>query len=204
MSPADPGANPEPTPGPVRVRPAAARDLPTCGAILGHYAARSLATFATEPPTTAHWEQRLEGARSGMPFLVAVDVDDTVLGYAHASTWRAKPAYRHTVEDTIYLAPAARGRGIGPLLLESLISECATQGARQMIAVVASASGTDTATMSSPALQTSDAGLTLEDPHGTASASLHARAGFQEVGRLRRVGHKFGLWVDTILMQRQL
>ena len=98
------------------------------------------------------------------------------MGYAYAGPWKERAAYRHTVENAIYLAPGARGRGVGRVLLDGLLVACAESGVQQVIAVIA------------------DTG----DP---ASVRLHARCGFREVGRLERVGFKHGQWVDTVLMQ---
>ena len=112
-----------------------------------------------------------------LPFLVA-EAGGTVAGYAYASPWRPKPAYRHTVEDSVYLAPGQRGRGLGRLLLESLLTGCADAGVRQVIAVIA------------------DSG----DP---ASVALHRACGFAETGRLSQVGYKHGRWLDTVLLQRE-
>ena len=100
-------------------------------------------------------------------------------GFAYASPWRPKPAYRHTVEDTVYLSPGHTGRGIGGALLGGLLTGCADAGARQVIAVIA-------------------------DTGSDASAALHRRFGFAEVGRLAGVGRKQGRWIDTVLMQREL
>ena len=101
----------------------------------------------------------------------------TVAGYAYASPWRPKPAYRHTVEDSVYLAPGRRGRGLGRLLLDGLLAGCAAAGAQQVIAVIA------------------DTG----DP---ASLALHRACGFTDAGRLREVGGKHGRVIDTVLLQR--
>jgi phosphinothricin acetyltransferase len=125
------------------------------------------------------WRQRLADlTERKLPFLVA-EAAGTVAGYAYASPWRPKPAYRHTVEDSVYLAPGQRGRGLGRLLLESLLAGCADAGVRQVIAVIA------------------DSG----DP---ASAALHRACGFADAGRLSHVGFKHGRWIDTVLMQREL
>jgi L-amino acid N-acyltransferase YncA len=106
-------------------------------------------------------------------------VDGHVVGYAYASPWRPKPAYRHTVEDSVYVAPGWSGRGVGSALLGSLLDACARAGVRQVVAVIA-------------------------DTGSDASAALHRRFGFARVGRLTAVGHKHGRWVDTVLMQRSL
>ncbi|MEV7967721.1 N-acetyltransferase family protein [Sphaerisporangium sp. NPDC088356] len=161
------------------IRPAVPADLETVAAIYSHYVTGSLATFEETPPTVPDWERRLDDlAGRRLPFLIA-DVGGQVAGYAYASPWRPKPAYRHTVEDTIYLAPGWTGRGLGRALLDALLAGCASAGARQVIAVIA-------------------------DTGDAASAALHRRSGFTEAGRLRQVGHKHGRWVDTVLMQREL
>ncbi len=100
-------------------------------------------------------------------------------GYAYAGPWRPKPAYQHTVEDTIYLAPDVTGQGLGTALLDSLITETTRAGRRRMIAVIA-------------------------DTGSDASAALHRRFGFTDAGRLTAVGHKHGRWIDTLLLQRPL
>ncbi len=108
------------------------------------------------------------------------EVDGQVAGYTYASPWRPKTAYRYSVEDTIYLAPQWTGRGLGRLLGDALLAECARAGVRQVIAVIAD-TGSHHATL-----------------------ALHRALGFTEVGRLRGVGHKHGRWVDTLLLQRDL
>ena len=163
----------------VRVRPATPADLGLVADILAFYVRNSVATFEEEPPGVPHWRQRLgDLTERKLPFLVA-EADGTVAGYAYASPWRPKPAYRHTVEDSVYLAPGQQGRGLGRLLLESLLARCADAGVRQVIAVIA------------------DSG----DP---ASAALHRACGFAEAGRLSQVGFKHGRWIDTVLLQREL
>ncbi|MYZ37858.1 MULTISPECIES: GNAT family N-acetyltransferase, partial [unclassified Streptomyces] len=117
-------------------------------------------------------------AGRGLPFLVA-EVAGEVAGYAYAAPWRTKPAYRHTVEDTIYLAPGRTGRGLGGALLGALLTGCAEAGIRQVIAV-------------------------LVDTGDDASAALHRRFGFIDAGRLTGVGNKHGRRLDTVLMQREL
>jgi L-amino acid N-acyltransferase YncA len=106
-------------------------------------------------------------------------VDGQVIGYAYASPWRPKPAYRYTVEDTIYLLPGWTGKGVGRALLDRLLADCARAGAQQVIAVIA-------------------------DTGDDASAALHRAFRFSDAGRLTGVGHKHGRWVDTVLMQRDL
>ena len=161
------------------VRPAAVGDLEAIAGIFARYVEESVATFEEVPPTVAHWRRRLDDlAARPLPFLVA-EVGGEVVGYAYASPWRPKPAYRYTVEDTVYVAPEWTGKGLGRLLLDELLAACAQAGVRQMIAVIA------------------DTG----DP---TSAALHYACGFVEVGRLQAVGHKHDRWVDTLLLQRDL
>jgi phosphinothricin acetyltransferase len=115
---------------------------------------------------------------AGYPYLVAEDTDG-VLGYAYASAYRSRPAYRYTVENSVYVDAAAVGRGVGRRLLTALIDECTRRGFRQMLAVIG-------------------------DSGNAASIGLHRACGFTECGTLRSVGFKFGRWVDSVLMQRAL
>jgi phosphinothricin acetyltransferase len=176
------------------VRPAIPADTEQVAAIFAHYVATSVATFEEVPPTAADWRRRLgELGRQNLPFLVALGDQGiqggrgveaggdtgTLCGYAYASPWRPKPAYRYTVEDTVYISPGHTGRGLGSALLAGLLAECADAGARQVIAVIA-------------------------DTGSDASAALHRRFGFAEAGRLCGVGRKHGRWIDTVLMQREL
>ncbi len=160
------------------IRPATPRDIPRITAIYAHYVANATATFELTPPTEAEMLERfVRLSASGLPYLVST-LDDAVVGYAYAAPYRPRPAYRFTVEDTIYLAPEAAGRGLGSQLLGELIAQCQSFGYKQMIAVIGGAS--------------------------EASCRLHARLGFHEAGRLAKVGYKFDRWLDTVLMQRAL
>jgi L-amino acid N-acyltransferase YncA len=161
------------------IRPVTADDLGAVAAIFGHYVTSSVVTFEITPPTVGYWRRaRGDLARRGLPFLVCERAGQ-VVGYAYAAPWRAKPAYRHTVESTIYLAPDHTGQGLGRRLLTALLTECAQAGAEQVIAVIA------------------DSGI-------PASEALHRACGFTEVGRLRNVGRKHGRLIDTLLMQLDL
>lgn len=161
------------------IRPAVSADLAAVTAINAHYVANTVITFEETPPTVADWQARLADLTArGFPFLVA-EVGGEVAGYAYAGPWRPKPAYRHTVEDSIYLAPGHSGRGLGGALLGALIDGATAAGLRRMIAVIADA-GDDR------------------------SIALHRRHGFTEAGRLTEVGFKLGRWVDTTLMERPL
>jgi phosphinothricin acetyltransferase len=161
------------------IRPLTRADLPAVATIYAPYATGSLVTFDETPPGLAQWRSKAATiAAAGLPFLVAEDGGE-VLGYACLARYRPKPAYRHTLEDTIYLAPEATGRGLGRPLLGELIAAAARTEARQLVAVIA------------------DSG----DP---ASVKLHAAFGFEEAGRLRNVGFKHGRWLDTVLLQLDL
>lgn len=154
-------------------------DLGAVSAIFGWYAVNSLTTFEEAPRSADNWEDlRREISDAGLPFLVADDGAE-IRGYAYAIPWRRKPAYRHTAENSIFIAPGQTGRGIGRQLLTALVAASTAAGGRQMIAVIA------------------DTG----DP---ASVRLHTACGFTLAGRLSAVGYKHGQWIDTILMQRAL
>lgn len=163
----------------VTVRPAVEADLAAVAAIYAHHVRTGVATFELEPPGIAEWRRRLAAVRSAsLPFLVAT-VSGEVIGYAYCTPWKSRPAYRHTVEDSVYLAPDATGRGAGGHLLDHLLAECVEAGVRQVIAVIV------------------DAGA-------AASVALHRKRGFIEAGRLMAVGYKHGRWLDTLLLQRNL
>lgn len=163
------------------VAPATPADLERVADIFAHYVWNTAVTFEQTPPTVADWHRRLADlADLGLPFLVA-RADGEVAGYAYAAPWRRKPAYRHTVEDSVYLATGRTGQGLGRGLLGELLTRCGQAGARQVVAVIADA-GADSA----------------------ASIALHRSFGFAHAGRLTGVGHKHGRWIDTVLMQRDL
>jgi phosphinothricin acetyltransferase len=162
-----------------RLRSLELKDVEQVAAIYAHYVASGVATFDEVAPDVAAWSAKAGGiVARGLPFLVA-EIGGDVAGFAYASLWRPRPAYRHTVEDTVYVAPSRLRRGVGRLLLDALIESCRKAGMEQVIAVIA-----DT-----------------DDP---ASQALHRSAGFSEAGRLTRVGYKHGQWIDTVLMQLSL
>jgi L-amino acid N-acyltransferase YncA len=161
------------------VRPACPADLEQVAEIFGWYAVNSLATFEEFPRPRSEWARHAgELAGLGLPFLVA-ETDGEIAGYAYAGPWRRKPAYRLTVENSVFVAHGRTGSGIGRLLLTELLTKCGEAGLRQVIAVIA------------------DSG----DP---ASVGLHLACGFTQAGRLDGVGFKQGRWIDTLLMQRTL
>jgi phosphinothricin acetyltransferase len=155
-------------------------DAPAVQAVYAHHVLTGTATFELEPPSVAAMAERMAAVqRAGLPWLLALDDAGAVLGYAYAGPFRARPAYRHTVEDSVYLAPGAFGRGVGTALLRAVIDDCARADVRQMIAVIAT-------------------------PGGEASAALHRRLGFTMIGELPAVGRKFGRWLGTLYMQRAI
>jgi L-amino acid N-acyltransferase YncA len=168
----------------VRIRAVMDADLEGIARIYAHYVTTSVATFEERPWDVTEWSEKVAGLASlGLPCLVATAGTPAegagVVGYAYVSPWRPKPAYRHTVEDSVFLAPGWTGRGIGGRLMRELLARSATAGARQMIAVIA-------------------------DTGDGASAALHRRLGFTDAGRLANVGFKHGRWIDTLLLQREL
>lgn len=160
-------------------RVATTGDLAAIAEIYAHYVLTSVATFELDPPDAEEWQRRFDGVVGlGLPFLV-VERDGAVAGYAYCAPWKTRPAYAGTVEDSVYVAPAAIGTGCGTELIGELLDACAATGIREVIAVIA-------------------------DTGSPASVALHRRFGFAEMGRLRNVGYKHGRYVDTVLLQRSL
>ena len=163
----------------LEIRPATAADLPVITEIYDHAVRHGTATFELTPPDLAEMSRRFGVLRDGgYPYLAAA-ADGRVIGYAYAGAYRPRPAYRFTVENSIYLQPAIHRRGIGMQLLQRLIAESEQRGYRQMIAVIG-------------------------DSANAGSIGVHARCGFQMVGTHPSVGFKFGRWLDTVMMQRAL
>ena len=163
----------------VEIRAAAATDLPAIAAIYRHAVLHGTATFEVDPPDLNEMTRRFEAlAAGGFPYLVAI-MEDVVAGYAYAGPHRPRPAYRFTVENSVYLDPTAQGRRIGTRRMQDLIAASEKRGYRQMIAVIG-------------------------DSANVASIGVHLRAGFEMVGTHRNVGFKFGRWLDTVMMQRAL
>lgn len=164
---------------PILVRDAREADTASIQKIYAHYVLNALATFEEVPPTLEDMcsrRQIIQGA--GLPYLVA-EVEEHIVGYVYATVYRPRPAYRHTVEDSVYVSEEFQSKGIGRALLSALIERCEAGDWRQMIAVIG---GSD----------------------NFGSIALHSGLGFQPAGVLKAVGFKFGQWVDTVLMQRAL
>ena len=161
------------------IRDSSPSDVPAIQAIYAHHVLHGTASFELEPPTLADMHTRREAVLAQhLPYLVA-ERDGEIVGYAYVTPYRPRPAYRYTVEDSVYVKPGIAGQGIGGRLLALLIERCTVGGWRQMLAVVG-------------------------DSRNAASLALHARQGFHPVGTLRSVGYKFGQWRDAVLMQRAL
>ena len=161
------------------LRAATLEDFAAITAIYADHVRNGTATFEIEPPDLPEMLRRWrEVTGRGLPYLVATLGDD-VAGYAYADAYRPRPAYRYTVEDSIYIRRDCVGNGIGRSLLDALIVDCERAGARQMIAVIG-------------------------DSANTASIRVHAATGFAPIGVLPEVGWKFGRWLDVVLMQRPL
>jgi phosphinothricin acetyltransferase len=164
---------------PLSLRAAGRADIPAITRIYAHAVEYGTASFEIEPPDEAEMGRRMQALLDGdFPYLVA-DLDGHVAGYAYAALYRTRPGYRYTLEDSVYVDPAAQHRGVGRALLDRLIAESERRGYRQMIAVIG-------------------------DSAQTASIALHRAAGFRFVGNIENVGFKFGRWLDTVIMQRAL
>ena len=161
------------------IRPAGPHDIPAITRIYAHSVRHGTASFELEPPDEAEMARR-QGAllEGGFPYLVA-DAGDGIVGFAYAGPYRPRPAYRWSVEDSVYVDPHAHRRGLGRALLARLIAEAEERGFRQMIAVIG-------------------------DSQHIPSIALHRALGFSLVGTLGSVGFKHGRWLDTVLMQRPL
>jgi L-amino acid N-acyltransferase YncA len=163
----------------VSIRPARLSDIPAITRIYAHAVENGTASFELTPPDDAEMTRRMQAVLDGkFPYIVA-ELDGAVVGYAYASFYRTRPAYRFTVENSVYVAPEIQRRGIGKALLITLIEACTALGFRQMIAVIG-------------------------DANQAASIGVHKACGFEPAGNLRNIGFKFGRWLDTPLMQLSL
>ena len=162
--------------GIAEIRSATAQDLAGMARIYNDAVDHSVATFDVEHRPDDHYAERLASTRSGDHVLVAVDATGAVLGYAFSGTYRPRAAYDGTREVSVYLADGARGQGLGRRLYDELLARVDVDGVHTCVAVIA-------------------------QPN-PASEALHRACGFEPVGTLREVGHKFGAWVDTAFWQR--
>ncbi len=165
--------------GAVRIRACEEADVAAIAAIYRHHVLHGAASFEIEPPDAAEMARRRRAIiDGGYPYLVA-EQDGRVAGYAYASAYRPRPAYRNTVENSVYVEPGRERQGIGRALLAALLEECERRGFRQVVAVIG-------------------------DSGHEASIGLHRALGFRMVGTLQSAGFKFGRWIDIVLMQRAL
>lgn len=162
----------------ITIRPAIDDDLSDIAAIYNHEVETSTVTFDLEPPDLNYWHERLTGKHSGDHLLVAVDGDNDVVGYSYSWSYRPRPAYNTTRETSVYLDPSVRGQGISKRLYVALLDTLVATGVHTAVALVALPND--------------------------ASIRLHESCGFEHVGTMREVGHKFDQWIDVAWYQKLL
>jgi phosphinothricin acetyltransferase len=164
----------------VKIRGASETDAGAVAAIYGHHVLHGLGTFEEVPPSEADMAGRIRGVLAhSLPYLVAEDEAGEVAGFAYASPFRPRAAYRYTAEDSVYIRPDVIGRGVGKALVGQVIEACDAMGLRQLVAVIG-------------------------DSGNAGSIGLHRSLGFVETGVSRGFGYKFGRWVDVVWMQKSL
>lgn len=162
------------------VRASTPDDIPSLTRIYAHHVLHGTGSFETEAPSEDEMTRRREEVLSRqLPYLVAEDANGEVIGYAYANWFKARPAYRFSAEDSIYVADGQHGRGLGRLLMNALIDHCEAAGVRKLIAVIG-------------------------DSSNAGSVGVHTAAGFTHVGTMRSVGWKFGRWLDIVMMEKTL
>ena len=161
------------------IRNAVDADLPVIAAIYAHWVTHGTGSFELEPPSVDEMAKRRADVLSkGLPYIVA-EQGDTIVGYAYANWFRPRPAYRFSVENSVYVDKGAHRGGVARLLMAELMTRCESAGARQMIAVIG-------------------------DSANAGSVGLHTAMGFRHIGTLQSTGWKFDRWLDTVFMQRPL
>jgi phosphinothricin acetyltransferase len=161
----------------VLVRDATSDDIVQIQKIYAHHVLNGLGSFEQVPPDITEMTRRYQTIRdSNLPFLVA-ESEDRIMGYAYAGPYRPRPAYRFSLENSVYVTPEAVGRGVGSALMNTLIQRCTALGYRQLVAVIG-------------------------DSGNQSSIRLHEKHGFRHAGQLKSVGFKFGRWIDSVIMQR--
>ena len=174
-----PGTVPPGTVSPGTVRDATGDDAAAITAIYAHHVSHGLATFEETPPPADEMQRRIVAVlERGLPYLVA-ELEGVVKGFAYAAPYRTRPAYRFSVENSVYVEPDATRLGLGRNLLAAVIARCTALGYRQMVAVIG-------------------------DSANTGSIGLHLALGFRRAGVLRSTGFKHERWVDSVIMQRGL
>ncbi|MCM3562407.1 MAG: GNAT family N-acetyltransferase [Hydrogenophaga sp.] len=162
------------------IRPSRDDDVAAITRIYAHHVLHGTGTFETTPPTEAEMAQRrADVLGKNLPWLVLEDDDGQVIGYAYGNWFKPRPAYRFSVEDSIYLAPEAAGRGLGRLLLAELVAVLERSGIRKVMAVIG-------------------------DSDNAGSVGVHRALGFEHVGTVKACGWKFGRWLDIVLMERAI
>ena len=163
----------------MKIRTATSDDAAALAAIYGHHILHGLGTFEEVPPSTEEMSRRAAAVLGfGLPYLVA-EFDGAVAGFAYASAFRTRAAYRYTVEDSVYIAADRLGQGIGKALLTRVVEACEGLGLRQMVALIG-------------------------DSGNAGSIGVHRSCGFELTGTFRGLGFKAGRWVDVVMMQREL
>lgn len=161
------------------IRPSREDDIPAIAAIYAHHVLHGTGTFETEPPSpTEMAARRADVLGKGLPYLVA-EREGELLGFAYCNWFKPRPAYRYSAEDSIYLAEAARGQGLGARLLAALTEAAEAAGVRKLIAVIG-------------------------DSANAGSIGVHRGQGFTQVGVLKDCGWKFGQWRDVVLMEKSI
>jgi len=169
----------EPVSEPV-IRAAMETDMVQVLEIYNYYIQNSVVTFDIDPMTLSAWIEKFRWVQGlQLPFLVAVGSEGHILGFAYVAPWRQKAAFKRTVEDSIYLRPAATGKRIGTRLMEGLIEQSRASGVKEIVAVIS-------------------------DKGAESSIALHESFGFKNQGHLAKVGFKFGRWLGTVLLQKSL
>ena len=166
-------------PSAITIRACTEGDMRAVTEIYAHHVLHSPATFELDPPGLAEMTRRRRAILEGGYVYLVAEADSDIVGYAYISAYRSRPAYRFTVENSVYVRAGCEGRGIGRHLMQALLTECEKKPFRQMIAVIG-------------------------DSANRASIELHARLGFRMIGTFRSVGFKFGRWLDTVHMQKEL
>lgn len=163
------------------IRQATSRDIPDMLEIYNHYVANSTVTFDEDALTLKEMRAKFRHVNDELhyPWLVAVSPRGMIFGYTYVTPWKQKSAYRFTVEDSIYLSPAATGKGIGKALMARMLDDAARAGIKEVIAVIA-------------------------DQGAEASIAMHTSFGFKDIGHMGKVGFKFGRWLGTVMMQKSL
>jgi L-amino acid N-acyltransferase YncA len=163
----------------ITIRACEEDDMRAVAEIYAHHVLHSPATFELDPPNLEEMLRRRRAILEGGYVYLVAEADSGIVGYAYVTAYRSRPAYRFTVENSVYVRAGCEGRGIGLLLMQALLAECEEKPFRQMIAVIG-------------------------DSANRASIELHIRLGFRMIGTFPSVGFKFGRWLDSVLMQKEL